>query len=245
MAKRARKIQRIVITASHVTGEGKELRTHQRFFAHDDRYCTFDPAAIADAEAAARHTFAQERGIAPTEVTVATAPRSARPGYRFSYRQTAAETADAYNKRRAIDYARWIASRDGIAINAGLSAQVEWSGFYSANSVTTRGEPAYCKRIKAVEFGTKRKEYLGTGRHRRIVDVWDVKHRIEIPNWDFDPAPPVEETIADTLVAPSFDLAPVVPSRVSVPPMFLRTSRLVRVHFKCPVAPSCVIRLAA
>lgn len=102
-----------------------------------------------------------------------------------------------YNwEHTAVAYARWLASRDGIEIPAGFSrATCEWSGVHSATKTNKHGRAVWERRIMAVRFSG----HAVTG------------PRIEIPNWDWQPAEPVE-TIDETP-----DLLPVdVPQFVDV-----------------------------
>ena len=162
-------------------------------------------------------------------------------GYRFKYSRTAGtETADEMNERHAIEYARWLARRDGIEIPPGTVARADWSG-------VTDAAGKWRRRVEAVEFGRVREEWkiVGTGRSRRgeTTKHWACASRIEIPSWDWQPAEPVEEILP---LDPVRDPAPVVAPTFRVPARLLATTA-----FNCvlpsrrPVAPSCVIRLAA
>lgn len=155
-----------------------------------------------------------------------------KPSYRFNYSPRGAATADEYNERRALEYARWLAARDGVTISEGLAERAEWSGITDASG-------KWRKRICAVEFGTKFTERHGTGRKAYTSQGWRMAARIEIPNWDFDPAEPVEEIITNEM-----PLAPVTPS-FRIPARFLLTTCLAPVNDRLPVAPSCAIRVAA
>lgn len=160
-------------------------------------------------------------------------PKRHKLAYRAKFSARSSELAADYNERRAIEYARWLAERDSVEIPANASPFAVWD--YTDQ---TTGTPAKRKRVRAVEW-------RNVTIHRGRESHGEALLKIEIPNWDFVPAEPIEEIIDAPSVAPSFDLAPVALPRVKVPPLFLATSRLVRVHFKRPVTPSCVIRLAA
>jgi hypothetical protein len=80
--------------------------------------------------------------------------------YRAPKRPKVTPTTDSQFERKAADYARWLAKRDGIVLPNTYSVSVIWSGV-SANNAS-RWE----RRIRAVTFGTV---------------------TIDLPNWDFIP----------------------------------------------------------
>lgn len=117
-----------------------------------------------------------------------------------------AEQKRATDERRAIQYARWLAARDGKAIPALPVCRVQWDGIYSATETRTivSGYPkrpqaiaAYLKRIRAVEWGWDEKVYNtrkdGT-RGAYLCTEFRAEFTIEIPHWDWEPAAPIEET---------------------------------------------------
>ncbi|PDT77196.1 hypothetical protein [Bradyrhizobium sp. C9] len=140
-------------------------------------------------------------------------------------------SADDLNERHAIEYARWLARRDNADIPSGTSPLIIWDG-------VTDAAGKWRKRARAVEFGTRRTTHTGYGRNACTTHHWDVAARIEIPHWDWQPAEPVEE------ITPEAVPVPVAPS-FKIPGRILRTSCLVPVLARVPVAPSCAIRLAA
>ncbi|WP_027578462.1 hypothetical protein [Bradyrhizobium sp. Ai1a-2] len=146
-------------------------------------------------------------------------------------RSTGGVSADDLNARHAVAYAHWLARRDAIEIPAGLEYVVDWSSVTGPNGKLQ-------KRVRAVEFGKRRTTSSGYGRTACTTHHWDVVSRIEIPNWDWQPAEPVEEIIPEAVPVP------VAPS-LKIPGRILRTSCLVPVMARVPVAPSCAIRLAA
>jgi hypothetical protein len=79
--------------------------------------------------------------------------------------------------QKAVQYACWIAARDGIALPNG-SVSVYWSG------ITTRAGK-WSKRVFSVTFRSR------DGKEGQIINL---------PNWDFDPVDPVEETISADIV---------------------------------------------
>lgn len=132
--------------------------------------------------------------------------------YRWHYSQRGGEDDAAFNERRAIAYAQWLAARDGLTIptDRGIKAKCHWDGIYSAirkrksrrwdGSVSEQA--AYLKRIRAVEWGTERKEEvyntLKTGKRGAWlynITHFDVQLRVEIPHWDWEPAEPQEELL--------------------------------------------------
>ncbi|WP_454629570.1 hypothetical protein [Bradyrhizobium cenepequi] len=151
--------------------------------------------------------------------------------YRFRFsRAGTGEKADDMNARHAIEYARWLALRDGMEIPADTAPRVDWSGITDAAG-------KWRKRIRAVEFGSSRTIRQGYGRNAYTSYHWDIAVRIEIPNWDFVPAEPVEEIIPDPAEIPA---APAF----RIPPRFLLTSCLAPVNDRVPLAPSLAIRAA-
>lgn len=255
MAKaKSRKQKRLFIAASYVLPGQGQLKgdfTIRETFAFNDRYIPLDEAAISGAMNATRVRFARKHNIDPESVSVESGPEKL--SYRFHYSQKGADSADEYNAGRAIQYARWLAQRDGVTLQ-GNKVRVIWSGFCSATKTRSgrqwdgdkfinKDRAAYCKRVQAVEFGNEREEWkiVGSGRSRRgeTTNHWDCIARIEIPNWDFEPVEPVEEIVAD-----DSHIAPVAPA-YRVPIRYLATSCLVAVNGRRPVAPSCAIRVAA
>ena len=102
----------------------------------------------------------------------------------------------------AVNYARWLAARDGIAV-PNRELRVEWSGVY--NEFKKRKQPyrnglsaTYERRIQAVTWGYKKPIYSErkAGRQGAWIDEWVIELRIELPHWDFVPAPPTEELLS-------------------------------------------------
>lgn len=83
-------------------------------------------------------------------------------------------SAETWNRCAAIQYANWLAQRDGIAIEPASKACVVWD--YAKVDLASE------KRARAVEY--------------HIAGI--VRHTIEIPNWDFVPAYVFEEQVSDT-----------------------------------------------
>lgn len=96
-------------------------------------------------------------------------PRKARP-----MAKATSEGADAYNERHAIEYARWLAARDGRVIKTDASGCAIWSG------INSRLTGKWCRRVRAVRLGAV---------------------EIVIPNWDFEPSPATEEILPDAMAA--------------------------------------------
>ena len=112
----------------------------------------------------------------------------------------------------AVEYARWIARRDGISILTGPGSyykahRVEWGYVESATKSRTQrswnGEtrivPMYEKRVRAVEWGHDEERFNERKDRRR--GAWSHTEfvpelRIELPHWDFNPPHPTLETIA-------------------------------------------------
>jgi hypothetical protein len=83
--------------------------------------------------------------------------------YRAPKRPKVTPTTDSQFERKAADYARWLAKRDGIVLPNTYNVSVIWSG---VNAKRSTGRTFWDKRIRAVKFG----------------DV-----TIDLPNWDFIP----------------------------------------------------------
>jgi hypothetical protein len=97
-----------------------------------------------------------------------------RPLKRKAIAKGTSESQDRYNDRRACEYAKWLATRDGVAIDTKrYSGTAIWTG------VTLLSSGNYQRRVRAVRFGSV---------------------EIAIPNWDFQPWPATEETLPDSLV---------------------------------------------
>jgi hypothetical protein len=88
--------------------------------------------------------------------------------YKFSFKRSGSEDANEYNSRRATEYARWLAKRDGISLPENRAVKVIRPPV--TRTANTR------RRISAVYFG----------------DVC-----IPIPHWDWEPIEPQEEIIPD------------------------------------------------
>lgn len=88
-------------------------------------------------------------------------------------------TSDFHFESAALFYARWLMKRDGIAEPVTSNrTKTEWAGVY-----VTRpdGRVVFERRIRAVLWFHNGQEV----------------HRQDLPNWDFVPVMPVEETLAD------------------------------------------------
>lgn len=122
---------------------------------------------------------------------------------------------------KALAYALWLAQRDGVAVptDCGLKVRAEWSGVYNPHRTRVpagksnpfppsyrqhalwnadHARSVYERRIQAVVWGRERELYATRkdGRQGEFIgEVFDVEFRIELPNWDFCPVPPVEEII--------------------------------------------------
>jgi len=109
------------------------------------------------------------------------------------------ETTDKYNERRAIEYAKWLAQRDGITIPDESVVQAEWTWFVSSYYKTrrrfwngTREVKKSTKRIKAVQWGHNEiRHYNRTDRHSSIYTQFVADLTIPIPHWDFE-HPPID-----------------------------------------------------
>jgi hypothetical protein len=115
---------------------------------------------------------------------------------------------DEWRKQQAITYVRWLAARDGIKLPKRGEIRVEWSSVDSKTRTHTHRRwdgsllkyPIQERRIRAVSWGheeerfNKRKDgRQGAWMHNEFV----AEVTIDIPNWDFEPDPPVEEIVDD------------------------------------------------
>lgn len=136
----------------------------------------------------------------------------AKPGekqYRLTYKAPKtvrpAESTAGYNEQRAKLYAEWLAARDGIEIPLDLKCVVDWSGINSAyrKHKTKRWDgspsetPAFQRRIQSVSWGRKQERFntrkdgqRGAWTHNEFV----AEITIQIPNWDFEHPPLIEDT---------------------------------------------------
>lgn len=93
---------------------------------------------------------------------------------------------------QALEYALWLAKRDGIAIPADWRHSIYWS------FVTVDGRQA--KRCYHVQFSPPLRHWNG----RVLAYEYDTTTEpitILIPNWDFVPAPAIEEIDEPMLLA--------------------------------------------
>lgn len=201
MAKR----KRILITAVVAQPTRNcETATHREFF-------TFPMRAEHTEEMlrAVRFRFARKHNVDQEAVTI---EQSLEKLHYHTPGITKLGTAEEYNARRAVQYAEWLAERDGLAVPAerNIKARCDWTGIYSKartrNSRRWDGslseQPAYLKRVRAVEWGTEWKEEVYNTRKDGKRGAWshnlmhfDVLLRVEIPNWDFEHPEPVEELL--------------------------------------------------
>lgn len=128
--------------------------------------------------------------------------------YRVRHRVRAAYVSaldkDARRKRderRALEYARWIARRDGLTIPA-LKTKVIWCGIYSAHETRNvrhwsgvKTQAAHFDRIRAVAWGCDHRVYnirKDGSRGAYLYTEFRPEFTIELPHWDWEPAEPVE-----------------------------------------------------
>ena len=112
--------------------------------------------------------------------------------------------SDAFYRQQAIEYARWLAARDGVALPGRGEIRVDWSAVESKTRKhkrtgwdgVTREFPIMERRIRSVSWGWEEPRYFqrkdgrqGAWLHNEFVAAVT----IEIPNWDWQPDKPVEE----------------------------------------------------
>ncbi len=157
--------------------EDDKRRTHTRFQvlrapAIDD--------LLGELIGLGREFAAKHVGKSAPDVTIEPASK-----YRLSRRRMprpVTYSRDAVPERIAVEYARWLAKRDGIGMptHPATPVKCEWSGVESRTRTNQHGNPVFERRIVAVCFGLV---------------------RVPIPNWDWQPDEPVEDIIPDTAEA--------------------------------------------
>jgi hypothetical protein len=120
----------------------------------------------------------------------------------------ARKPSDDWYRQQAINYALWLAKRDGIEIPRGVQARVNWSGVCSKTRMHTHKRwdgslhrhPIYEQRAESVSFGREEPRYnkrkdgrQGAWSHNEFVP----EVTIGIPNWDWQPDQPVEEIVTE------------------------------------------------
>jgi hypothetical protein len=116
-------------------------------------------------------------------------------------------------EQQAIEYARWLAARDGIVLPTGKEVKIwiDWQTVESKTKKTSRRrwdgsvieQPALERRAASVAWGHDEPRKM-PGRYGWRYNEFVCDVRIDIPHWDFDPDPPVEETIAEESVVIGF-----------------------------------------
>lgn len=202
MAKRKRVLITAIVAAPNTYCE---TFTHRQFF-------TCKPEHAEQTIRAVRSRFAAKHKVEQDAVTI---EQSQERLHYHTPKSRGDATADAYNERRAIDYAAWLANRDGLAVPAerNIKKRCDWSGIYSevktrtgrhwdGNRFTMKAQATYIKRIRAVEWGTESKEEVYNTRKDGRRGAWlhnithfEVMLRVEIPHWDFEHPEPVEELL--------------------------------------------------
>jgi hypothetical protein len=89
----------------------------------------------------------------------------------------------ADQERKAVEYARWLARRDGKALPEGSACAI-WA------TVTIPNQRKLENRVSAVMFHAKRENAVA------YKAAYVASERIDIPNWDFVPSEPVEEMVS-------------------------------------------------
>ena len=152
-------------------------------------YCTADKVDAVRSE----QRYAKEFAHQEPQVSFAFEKPVRKPAFK---RDT--HPADKVRKHMAIEYAKWLMKRDGVVLPvidywSGENIRVDW-GY-----VDVPGHKHGEQRAIAVEWGHQEGVYMEVSkRRRRYLDTQFVPDlRIEIPNWDFVPVEPVEETLDD------------------------------------------------
>lgn len=171
------------------------------------RFHSVEPQHADRVAQAARSRMAQnlQLDLDAIDVTTSKPKRSYHPQFPKS-----GLNAKEYNEGRAIEYAKWLARRDGVTLPAGqCKARCEWSGFNSAYRMRnqsfydgTREVTQFCNRIRYVLWGWEEDQFSTRKDGRRgayIGKKFNEEARIEIPHWDFEALPPIEEIAAPSV----------------------------------------------
>lgn len=165
------------------------------------------PAAQAEATMErGKQTLVNLLGVELSAVTATTS--KPKLSYRWHYKPLVGDAAKELNEWHAVEYVNWIAKRDGLTIPLCPVQKIIWSGIYSAHETHTHRRydgtlvksPRYLHRIQAVAWGHNEEIYNTRKNGQRgayLYTSFVEEFRIEIPHWDFEPAPAIEETISD------------------------------------------------
>ncbi len=106
--------------------------------------------------------------------------------HRVSYKAPKAFTGNAKTGCRAVEYAQWLAARDGIVIPQDATPSVTYYTFPSLHEKTAKGRAVLLKHAFSVHWlDDKGKDVLC----------------VEIPHCGWEPAPAVETTLPDNVVS--------------------------------------------
>jgi hypothetical protein len=153
--------------------------------------------------------LAQRHRISPDAVIVDTKPE---PKVSYRWRPGRGElTKIERDAEIAEKYARWLAARDGVSIPHG-KIRVDWRHVYGEHRTrpvkkwdgTIRPQQIAERRACAVEWGHEEEVYNTRKDGKRgawLYNQFVADLRIEIPNWDFDPAEPTEELLPSAVAA--------------------------------------------
>ena len=118
--------------------------------------------------------------------------------HRFAYRASSkvarVDKSDEAWLATAIEYAKWIAKRDGIDLPAPgtyRKTRADWSGAYSTTRKASNGGFVYERRIRAVQWGDEVERFntRKDGRRGAFIGKEQVTYfEIVLPNWDWQPA---------------------------------------------------------
>lgn len=181
-------------------GSTPDVLTHTRY----EVVTTRDPAhaqARADVLAREFRCIAYGNGECTPVAVLSVAPEKYK---KMAARVPRIVVTDETEEKKAQQYARWLAARDGIKIPTCGTIRLDWSGVYSKTRKTGRGHAIYERRIRAVQWGHKEPVYNTRKDGRRgawAYDKWVVDFEIGLPNWDWQPDEPVEEIVGDMAIA--------------------------------------------
>lgn len=162
--------KRFVVTAFRTPDPSRPDYMHRQFF-------TFPGYVDEMTERAARFMFAQKNNCGIEEVAATSAPER----LRFRVTKTTGNTNSIHdrNKARAIEYAKWLAARDGLEL---------------PNSPKIR----FCIYSGQVQWGREEDVYNTRKDGRRGAwqgKCFEAEFTIQIPHWGWTPAEPVEEIL--------------------------------------------------
>jgi hypothetical protein len=150
-----------------------------------------------------------ERQASTKGMTAVTGDKTIKPP-RKSKRKKPVYPRERFTDRKweqtAIEYVRWLAKRDGVALPENHwrnQPRAMWSGVYSKTRKRAGGHPIFERRIQCVEWGHEEEVFNTRKDGKRgawLYNKWVCEVRFTLPNWDFQPDL-IEVSADDALLA--------------------------------------------